>query len=236
MTSPPERCRRTITDSCTHQPTPSTVAPHEEAGWEQHRLVVLDWLKNYVSVPHPQLGRTGSVCPFVPPALRDGKMEMVFHPEVDGNDPESLRRIVSQEMDHFAKHTPRPSGLKASLASRLVVLPRIEDGQLHTVDDVYPRLKDEAVGRDLMIGQFHPQCDEPAIRNPLFPVSRSPIPLYAVRHMAPHDVLFLHSKSAWFEKYRAIFGGAYERGQVRDSVMRKLYSDAQRLFGEESAQ
>ena len=30
---------------------------------------IADWTRDFVAQPHPQVGRAGSVCPFVPPAI-----------------------------------------------------------------------------------------------------------------------------------------------------------------------
>jgi heptaprenyl diphosphate synthase len=37
-------------------------------------------------------------------------------------------------------------------------------------------------------------------------VSRSPIPLMAIRHMALHDILFLGENAEWFQEYNVRFG------------------------------
>src|SRR4051812_13310051 len=47
---------------------------------------VMAWARGYLSHPHPELGRNGSVCPFVPKSLNEGRFYMVLHEEVDGSD------------------------------------------------------------------------------------------------------------------------------------------------------
>ena len=34
---------------------------------------IADWTRDFVAQPHPQVGRAGSVCPFVPPAIESAR-------------------------------------------------------------------------------------------------------------------------------------------------------------------
>lgn len=211
-----------------------TVSP--SSGYElrlgQDLLTVSTWLADYVSQPLPQVGRVGPVCPFVPSALSDRAVRYHFHYQVDGSDPDQIRSLVVDELREFDATAELPGRAGTSLASLLVVLPDTRPTGWNTMDVVYPDLKDFAVGNGLMIGQFHPTCDERAVRNPMFPVSRSPIGLFAARRMAPHDVLFLHGEGRWFDQYQARFGEHFRRGKVRDPLMVELYSSALRKFGD----
>jgi hypothetical protein len=49
----------------------------------------------------------------------------------------------------------------------------------------------EFVSRGLMLGEFHPKSDVGSVHNPDFPVMRSPSPMFAVRALSVHDLLFL---------------------------------------------
>ncbi|GLW65158.1 hypothetical protein Arub01_34020 [Actinomadura rubrobrunea] len=197
--------------------------------------VVLHWLRDYVSKPSEQLGRSGPVCPFVPASLNAGAVSFVFHYQVDGHEPGPLLRLVSAELRRFrqtAEPAERPQG---SLSTLLVVLPDADEIGWATIDRTYVRLKNEAVAAGLMIGQFHPACTEPAVRNPTFPVSRAPIALYAIRHMAQHDVLFLHGERRWFAEYERRFSERYSAGKVRDPLLRDLYEQARQRFSQQVA-
>jgi len=48
------------------------------------------------------------------------------------------------------------------------------------------------VERGLMLGEFHPLSTVTSVYNPL-PVMRCPVPMFAVRALSPHDLLFLDS-------------------------------------------
>jgi len=188
--------------------------------------VVMRWLRDYVSEPSPRLGRNGPVCPFVPPALSQDAIRFRFRYAVDGRDPGQLTAALAAEMTAFRDTVERPGRSGASLASLLVVLPDTGPAGWATLDRVYAELKDTAVDQGLMIGQFHPRCDERGVRNAAFPVSRAPIALVAIRHMAPHDLLFLHDRRDWFAAYRGQFAELVDAGRLRDPLLRELYASA----------
>jgi hypothetical protein len=210
----------------------TTVTPAEGHGHrvEADLAVVVEWLREYVSKPTEQLGRTGPVCPFVPPALDDNAVRFDFFYDLDGRDPERLRSVVVDLLHEFEKTAAPPNRAGTSLASMLIVLPDTDADGWAAIDALYPELKDLAIELGLMIGQFHPTCDERAVRNPAFPVSRSPVALLAVRRIAPHDVLFLHDDERWFTAYEERFGANVRAGKVRDTFMRQLHATATSRF------
>jgi hypothetical protein len=187
--------------------------------------LVVSWLCNYVSRPHHDLGRSGPICPFVLPAFRADTLQFSFRYDVDGSNTVVLRRALIAEMLEF-KASTNPKKEVGPRDGRLVIMPRTGPDGWRRLDKMYTALKNLAVRRGLMIGQFHPDCDERAVRNPQFPVSVSPVCLLAIRHVAPHDVLFLSSRPDWFVRYHELFRGPYARGRVRDPLMQELYREA----------
>ena len=105
-------------------------------------------------------------------------------------------------------------------------MPRMGPEGWERLDAVYAHLKDFAVGLGLMVGQFHPHCDERAVRNPEFRVSVAPVAMLAIRHMAPHDILFLPHSGRWFKEYDSRFRSHYQRGRIRDPLLLSLYNRA----------
>jgi heptaprenyl diphosphate synthase len=190
---------------------------------------VLDWLRDYAGGPSEHIGRPGPVCPFVPGALNADVVRFSFHYGVDACDDDEVRRLVSAELREFKQTTPAPKKSGVSLHSLVVVLPDAEADGWRRIDETYATLKDVAVGEGLMIGQFHPACAERAARNPDFPVSRSPIALYAIRHMAPHDALFLHVEREWLREYDTRF--ATHAARLPDPLIHDLYQSARNRYG-----
>jgi len=45
--------------------------------------MIVDWAKEYLCHPHPQLGRTGPVCPFVPTSMKKVLFFLTVYPEDD---------------------------------------------------------------------------------------------------------------------------------------------------------
>ena len=123
------------------------------------------------------------------------------------------------------------AGRNPTLHALVVVLPGIPDDRLELLDQAQAERKTELARDGLMLGQFHPRCPEPAARNPDFLVGRSPVPMIALRHMAFHDVLFLHERADWFEAYARRFGSRYRVGLAADPMFVSLFYQAARRHG-----
>ncbi|WP_330328602.1 hypothetical protein OHS33_01840 [Streptomyces sp. NBC_00536] len=188
---------------------------------ERAEAVVQEWLRDYVSQPHEQLGRDGDVCPFVEPAARAGTLMMHTRTGLTEARGAELRALVREMARTF--RTTRWPRTNPTMYAYVLILPDLPREQWAELDAVQAGLKAELAEGGLMLGQFHPECPEPAARNPQFPVSRSPVPLLAMRNMALHDVLFLHNDSRLFAEYQHRFGTRYERGAVADPLLRSSY-------------
>ncbi|MFD7031175.1 DUF6875 domain-containing protein [Streptomyces sp. NPDC059917] len=188
---------------------------------EAAEAVVQEWLREYVSNPHEELGRDGDVCPFVEPAARAGTLMMHTRTGLTGVGGGELRSLV-REMARTFRTTRWPRS-NPTMYAYVLILPDLPQSQWSELDRTQALLKAELAEGGLMLGQFHPECPEPAARNPRFPVSRSPVPLLAMRNMALHDVLFLHNDNRLFAEYQHRFGNRYERGAVADPLLRSSY-------------
>ncbi|MFI1098515.1 DUF6875 domain-containing protein [Streptomyces sp. NPDC020917] len=213
---------------------PAPVEPHDDVTvWPPHGYgdrartelpVVVAWLHDYIGRPHRNLRRKGPICPFVPAAMKGAQVRYDFHYEVTGADTAELTAMLLHRLNAF----PVPDTDGPSLESRVIILPDLGASGWAALDRAHAALKSGAVERGLMIGQFHPACDERSARNADFRVSRAPIPLLVVRRMASHDVLFLHQDPRWFAHYRRRFAEHYDSGGTTDPLMRTLYAQAQR--------
>ncbi|MFD3797754.1 tryptophan 2,3-dioxygenase [Streptomyces californicus] len=193
----------------------------------EDQRVVEEWMREYLTREHEDLGRGGAVCPFVGPAREAGaiRMESLRTEPADGTD--ELVGSLRDRMQHF-RDLPVPEG-KESLAALVVLIQDLPRHRWRLLDRAQHLLKREAVREGLMVGQFHPDCPEPAHRNPSFAVSRSPLPLLAIRHMAFHDILFLHADPVLFAGYQKRFGIRYEDGGNVPQEFRTLYEGAHKL-------
>ncbi|MGW0191374.1 DUF6875 domain-containing protein [Streptomyces sp. NPDC003362] len=195
--------------------------------------VVLHWMGGYLTRPHPELGRPGAVCPFVEPALRAGTVRTRT---VRGITPDRAREELHALVDGLAGEldTTDWAHSNRTLHTAVAVLPDLPRPLWRLLDETQAELKPALARRGLMLGQFHPDCPEPAARNPRFRVSRSPLPLLAMRRMALHDVLFLHRDPALFAEYRRRFGDRYARGAAVDPLFRQVYEEAEQAMSEGS--
>ena len=194
-----------------------------------HRETAQRWLTDYLAQPHPAVGRDGAVCPFVEPALQAGSVEIRVRDLPAEVTAAELVAAIDQAVAGFRELDF--TGRNPTLHALVVVLPGIPDDRLELLDQAQAERKTELARDGLMLGQFHPRCPEPAARNPDFLVGRSPVPMIALRHMAFHDVLFLHERADWFEAYARRFGSRYRVGLAADPMFVSLFYQAARRHG-----
>ncbi|MGC5346241.1 DUF6875 domain-containing protein [Streptomyces sp. DT171] len=172
-------------------------------------LVLIDnWLGDYITQPHEKLGRNGPVCPFVEPSRRADSLVLYtadWQPEFGIS---HMLQVVERAVEGFNAHEWNSRNL--NLHGFMVAIPDLPRAAYGLIDEAHLLSKDRVVRSGLMLGQFHPECDESAARNIDFPVNRSPVPLFAVRNMALHDILFLHDNDSWFKEYERRQGRHYD--------------------------
>ncbi|MGO4422546.1 DUF6875 domain-containing protein, partial [Streptomyces sp. MCAF7] len=191
---------------------PALLAQPDTAGTT--KALIHDWLNGYIAQPNGRLGRGGAVCPFVAPSLRAGSLEIRVRTVGSAPVAGTVIDMVRHALDEF--ELIEWEGSNPALRSLLVAMPDLAPTECHLLDEAHRAVKSAAVRRGMMIGQFHPLCEEPAARNPGLPVNRSPVPLVAIRPMALHDVLFLKDRKEWFEEYHRRFGSHYKPS--RDAI------------------
>lgn len=183
------------------EPAPAPVTRHR-APLER----IVDWAHSYLSRPHPMLGRTGPVCPFVPAALRKGSFLLTVH---DGptEDRAALLATILLYRDWFLALEPR-TGSEAFYKTILILFPEItEEQRAEAIDRTQEDLKPQYVAEGLMIGEFHQgPPGKPGLWNPDFRPLRSPVPLLAIRHMVATDFYFLRGERRFLAPYLERYG------------------------------
>lgn len=169
---------------------------------------VLDWARTYLSRPHPELGRTGPVCPYVPTSMRKG----LFYVGVQRGaqpDPAAVRDTMLRYRDWFCELEPS-SGVHEQFKTFLVAFPDVSTADAPAIiDSTQAELKPAFVRVGLMIGQFHSAPPEEAgLWNADFRPLRSPLPLLAIRRMVAADLPFLDGDRRFIEPYLDRFGDA----------------------------
>ncbi|MBW4675655.1 MAG: hypothetical protein KME52_17010 [Desmonostoc geniculatum HA4340-LM1] len=174
-------------------------------------IEIMEWVKNFLGRPHPQLGRPGAVCPFVPHSLRTNNTRLAVIHTKDLY-PEQIENIVRRYRDIFLEMDVKEQELKTSKAF-LLIFPDIHiDEAPKLIDNVQQKLKPLFVESGLMIGEFHKRNESFGLHNPNFRPLRSPIPLLVIRFMVEADLPFLqnpadpHLRIRYLEAYLKRFG------------------------------
>ncbi len=181
-----------IAPTPTASPTPLYTAREVKVQRETKPALAttLDWMFSFLSQPHPDLGRTGAVCPYVPHAL---KINTIWLTEVE--DPHITRAQIEELIACFHQVflglEPR-EGLGIINKALLIVFPHITPEQApELIDKVQQALKPVYTRSGLMLGEFHRDNRSPGLRNPHFFPLRSPYPMLVIRHMVDSDLPFL---------------------------------------------
>ncbi|SCL14538.1 hypothetical protein GA0070616_0469 [Micromonospora nigra] len=157
---------------------------------DQLRAVV-EWAREYLCEPHPDLGRKGPVCPFAQGSLdRDTFYLAVYRG--DTVDEAELDEVLAVYRDWF-RHLEPLAGPAAQFKTILLTLPDLPaDLARQIVDRTQSRLKPDYTEQGLMLGEFH---DGPPAKGGLwnaeFRPLHSPVPMLVVRHMVASDLPFL---------------------------------------------
>ncbi|MEH2246946.1 DUF6875 domain-containing protein [Nostoc sp.] len=177
-------------------------------------IEIMEWVKSFLGRPHPNLGRPGVVCPFVPHALKSNSIRLAVIRTKDLY-PEQIEEIVSCYRDIFIEMEVKEQELAINKAF-LLIFPdiHIEDAS-KLIDSVQQKLKPLFVESGLMIGEFHKRNESPGLHNPNFRPLRSPIPLLAIRFMVEADLPFLQNPAdprlriRYLEAYLKCFGDKF---------------------------
>lgn len=189
------------------------------------------WMTEFLARPHPDLGRTGSVCPFVPKAMAADRVSFVVV-RTQNRVAADIDAVIGRLRDEFLGMAPTtmPEAMDKAI---MVILPDISEQDAPAmIDETHARLKASFVEAGLMIGKFHPRSDQAGLHNIGFRPLRSPVPLLAIRYMVDSDLPFLNrpddpaaSRITFLEAYERRFEGDVEspwsrRGQAALSKIR----------------
>lgn len=153
---------------------------------------IVRWMHEYLCQPHPDLGRSGPVCPFMPIALRRNTLYLTSVRLGDETSFETVEAIASQYRDIFLQLDPR-DGEESINKALLMLFPDIAETAVpELIDGVQRSLKPQFTRCGLMLGEFHANNQTPGLRSDKIRPLRSPIPMLVIRHMVDSDLPFLH--------------------------------------------
>lgn len=155
-------------------------------------IEIIQWVENFAGKHHPDLGRPGPVCPFVPPSLKLNSLRLrVIRSK--NLDIQEIADIILPHLDIFLELEPKekPSAFNKAI---LFIFPDIEtEDSPKIIDVVQKKLKSFFVDAGLMLGEFHGLTESPGLHNPNFRPLRSPIPMLIIRPMTEADLPFMQN-------------------------------------------
>jgi len=169
---------------------------------------VADWIKVFVVNPHPDLGRPGPVCPFVPEALARGTLWLAPERIADRTLPEVVE-VIREYKDLFLNTAP-VVGDDASYKVIVVVFTDLEaDRSPGVFGDVLEELAGPSyVGDGIVFGPFYQGNKGSAIYNPSFHPFQSPAPFLFVRQGVVSDWKFNLNDQVWLTHWADRFGAS----------------------------
>ena len=152
----------------------------------------LAWMNEFVLQPDTRLSRPGAVCPRLAPTVRRNLLWLGSIKALSFETEDAVR--LGREMipwfgEFFATNEAFRAG---SLLAVFSDVPMDKGAQF--IDQGHRRLRPHFVRAGLMLGEFHPHSTVGSVRNPDFPVMRSPVPMFAVRALTVHDLMFLDTE------------------------------------------
>lgn len=193
---------------------------------------IVMWVREFLANPHPELGRSGPVCPFAPAALNFDTVWLteVTDTEVDLN---TIGQILGTYREIFLQLEPK-HGPPAMNKAVLIVFPNLGATGAALVDEVQLAHKAKFVEQGLMLGEFHAENMSPGLRNEAFYPLRSPIPMLAIRFMVETDLPFLRrdldppqTRVAFLRSYLRRLGGVMSRNNFDTAIESLLKAEMQ---------
>jgi hypothetical protein len=175
-----------------------------EAEGGEPLAVLADWLTAFPMNGHAQLGRSGSVCPFVRKAALIDTLRMGISQSMP-QDEEAVFRLIRGSFN-LLKQIPAPPG-RERLGTILYGFPNCASpAGLAMLGRVYQRHKYYTLVRSVMIAFFHSGSETHGLWNPDFRPMRSPLPVLAVRYLIEQDATFAAKHHLMLAPYLMRFG------------------------------
>jgi hypothetical protein len=167
---------------------------------------VADWIKAFVVKPHQDLGRAGTVCPFVPGSLERKVLWLAPEQIADRGEPDIVE-LVSGYKRLFLETQPT-GGNDAGYKVIVVVFTDLPDDRARGVfDDVLQHLAVPSYADDgILFGPYYESNEGTAIYNSRFRPFQSPVPFLFVRPGVISDWKFFVDNEEWLNLWARRYG------------------------------
>ena len=167
---------------------------------------VADWIKTFVVNPHKDLGRAGTVCPFVPGSLDRKTLWLAPEQIVDRDVPEVVELMKGYQKLFLDAHPT--DGDDANHKVIVVVFSDLPADRAQGVfDDVLQHLAVPSYVEDgIVFGPFYEGHEGTAVYNSSFRPFQSPVPFLFVRHGVTGDWKFFLYDEEWLNLWAHRYG------------------------------
>jgi hypothetical protein len=186
---------------------------------------VADWIKAFVVKPHKDLGRAGTVCPFVPGSL-ERKVLWLAPEQIAGRGEPDVVELVSGYQRLFLETQPT-GGDDAGYKVIVVVFTDLPADRARGVfDGVLQHLAARSYADDgILFGPYYEGNEGTAIYNSRFRPFQSPVPFLFVRQGVISDWKFFLDDEEWLNLWARRYGESAVQalaGELRRTNWRQL--------------
>jgi hypothetical protein len=176
-----------------------------EGDLEAHQAVA-DWIKTFVVKPHKDLGRAGTVCPFVPGSLERRTLWLAPEQIADRDGPEVVELMRGYK--RLLLDTRPTEGDDVIYNVVVVVFTDLSADRAQGVfDDVLEHLAVPSYVEDgILFGPYYEGNKQTAIYNSSFRPFQSPAPFLFVRHGVTSDWKFFLDDEEWLNLWAHRYG------------------------------
>jgi hypothetical protein len=167
---------------------------------------VADWIKTFVVKPHKDLGRTGTVCPFVPGSLERGVLWLAPERIAGRGEPDVVELMNGYK--RLLLETQPTSGDDAGYKVIVVVFTDLPADRARGVfgsvlqDLAVPSYADDGI----LFGPYYEGSEQTAVHNPRFRPFQSPVPFLFVRPGVIGDWEFFVDNDEWLSLWARRYG------------------------------
>jgi Domain of unknown function (DUF6875) len=167
---------------------------------------IADWIKTFVVKPHKDLGRAGTVCPFVPGSLERKVLWLAPEQIADRSEPDVIELVRGYK--RLFLETRPTSGDDADYKVIVVVFTDLPADRAQGVfDDVLQQLALPSYAEDgILFGPYYEGNEATAIYNPTFRPFESPVPFLFVRPGVIDDWKFFLYDDEWLNLWARRYG------------------------------
>jgi hypothetical protein len=158
---------------------------------------IADWIKSFVVKPHMDLGRAGTVCPFVPGSLEREVLWLAPEQIADRGGPDVVELVRGYQ--RLFLETQPTGGDDADYKVIVVVFTDLPADRARGVfDDVIEQLALPSYADDgILFGPYYEGNEATAIYNSSFRPFQSPVPFLFVRQGVISDWKFFLDNDEW---------------------------------------